>query len=354
MTEILKQYVSANPLGSLTTFNFYRLFGRFDKVILSFILITLFLALKSPDQALHSVLDTGMSLVSVGPFILLSILLGAYIKASGLDQQIARVFSQSPVKSIILASVLGGLSPFCSCGVIPLIAGLLISGVPLAPVMAFWIASPLMDPEMFILTTAVLGLDFALVKTAAAISMALMAGFIIHGLRHTSLFQTILREEFNRGCNRAGIGNKTEILLLFWQDRERLQEFRQQSLTTGYFLLKWLAVAFLLESIMISYLPAEMIAGHLGGDRWWAIPASTLVGIPAYMNGYAALPMLSALLEKGMDPGAGLAFIIAGGATSIPAAMAVFSLVKKKVFIAYISFALVGALLSGVFLGPLL
>lgn len=354
MNETLEQHILKNRHGLLSRFNIFRLIFRMDKVILSFILIAVSLALTAPDQVLISLQETGLSLVSVGPFILLSVLLAAYIKASGLDHQIARIFSQSPVKSIILASVLGGLSPFCSCGVIPLIAGLLVSGVPLAPVMAFWIASPLMDPEMFILTTAVLGLDFALVKTFAAIGMALLAGFTIHSLRQTSLFQTVLREDYSRGCNSGGGAGNTEITLRFWQDSERLNTFWQQSGATGYFLFKWLAVAFLLESIMINYLPAEMIADNLSGDQWWAIPASTLVGIPAYMNGYAALPMMSALLEKGMDPGAGLAFIIAGGATSIPAAMAVFSLVRKKVFFAYISFALVGALLSGLLLGPLL
>ena len=65
---------------------------------------------------------------------------------------------------VVFASLMGALSPFCSCGVIPLIAALLASGVPLAPVMAFWLASPLMDPSMFLITTGVLGLQFAIAK----------------------------------------------------------------------------------------------------------------------------------------------------------------------------------------------
>ncbi|PHZ85739.1 permease [Paremcibacter congregatus] len=349
MNEIYEQDILARK-----PFNPFRILRRWDKVVLAILLITLVLALTSQQQALNSVTGTGLSLLSVAPFILLSVLLAAYIKATGLDQQIARAFSYSPVRSIFFAAILGALSPFCSCGVIPIIAGLLISGVPLAPVMAFWLASPLMDPEMFILTSAVMGFDFAVVKTIAALGIALFAGFVIHFFRHLPMFQTVLREGYASGCGGPKAPESGVISLKFWQEKARLAEFKKQSLSTGWFLAKWLTLAFLLESIMLRYLPANGVAAHLNGDQWWTLPLSALVGIPAYLNGYAALPTLSALLDKGMDPSAGLTFVIAGGATSIPAAMAVFSLVKKKVFAAYIVFALSGAILSGVLLGPLL
>lgn len=349
MNEIYEQHILMRK-----PFSVYRVLQRVDKVVLAILLIALGLAVKSPEQAWTSVTGTGLSLLSVAPFILLSVLLAAYIKATGLDQQIARAFSHSPVKSIFFAAFLGALSPFCSCGVIPIIAGLLVSGVPLAPVMAFWLASPLMDPEMFILTAAVMGMDFAVVKTIAAVGIALFSGFILHFFRDLPMFQTVLRDGYSGGCGGPKAPQAAAISLKFWREEARLVDFKRQSISTGGFLAKWLTLAFLLESIMIIYLPADGVAAHLNGDQWWSIPVSALVGIPAYLNGYAALPTLSALLEKGMDPSAGLTFVIAGGATSIPAAMAVFSLVKKKIFIAYIVFALTGAMVSGLLLGPLL
>ena len=78
---------------------------------------------------------------------------------------------------IVSASLFGALSPFCSCGVIPIIAALLAMGVPLAPVMAFWVSSPLMAPDMFFLTAGELGLGFAAGKTLAAVGIGLLAGF---------------------------------------------------------------------------------------------------------------------------------------------------------------------------------
>ena len=99
---------------------------------------------------------------------------------------------------------------------------------------------------------------------------------------------------------------------------------------------------------MVAYVPAEAIAQYLGGDSLWAIPAAVIVGVPAYLNGYAAIPTVGALVDLGMQPGAGLAFMVAGGVTSIPAAMAVFALVKRPVFLWYLTLGLSGSLVAGV------
>ena len=94
--------------------------------------------------------------------------------------------------------------------------------------------------------------------------------------------------------------------------------------------------------------PADLIAGTLGADSLWAIPTAVLVGIPAYLNGYAALPLVGGLIDMGISPGAGMAFLVSGGVTSIPAAIAVFALVKKPVFTLYIILALAGGSLAGI------
>jgi uncharacterized membrane protein YraQ (UPF0718 family) len=73
-----------------------------------------------------------------------------------------------------------------------------------------------------------------------------------------------------------------------------------------------------------------------------------LVGAPAYLNGYAAVPLVDALLNQGMSQGAAMSFVIAGGVSCIPAAIAVWALVKPRVFIAYLSFAIVGAITAGI------
>ncbi|CAN5270757.1 hypothetical protein BH24ACT16_BH24ACT16_01250 [soil metagenome] len=71
------------------------------------------------------------------------------------------------------------------------------------------------------------------------------------------------------------------------------------------------------------------------------------MGIPTHLNGYAAIPTVGGLMELGMSEGAALAFMTAGGVTSIPAAMAVFALVHKRVFAWYLALALACSMLAG-------
>jgi uncharacterized membrane protein YraQ (UPF0718 family) len=285
---------------------------------------------------------------SVGPFLLVSAALAAYAAASGADAVIARAFTGSPARMIVLAALFGALSPFCSCGVIPLIAALLAMGVPLAPVMAFWLASPIMSPEMFVLTWGILGPEFALAKTAAAIGLGLLGGGVTQALT-ARLGPEVLREGAGGGsCSaRAKARGKAPVAWAFWEDAARRQTFWRDLWRTLRFLGQWLFLAFLLESLMLALVPAEAIATHLGGSGPGPILLATLVGVPAYLNGYAALPLVSGLMTQGLQPGAAMAFLVAGGVTSIPAAMAVWALVRPQVFALYLGLALVGAFLAG-------
>jgi len=79
------------------------------------------------------------------PYILFAVLLIAWLKAAGAEAMIANAFKGREVRMIFLAAAFGGLAPFCSCEVIPFIAGLLALGAPLSAVMAFWLSSPLID-----------------------------------------------------------------------------------------------------------------------------------------------------------------------------------------------------------------
>jgi uncharacterized membrane protein YraQ (UPF0718 family) len=135
------------------------------------------------ENQLLSILNSVFnSFKDIWPFLLLTIPLAVLIQLSGVSRHIKRILGYRPVIAIILATLIGAFSPFCSCGVIPIIATLLISGVPLAPVMAFWIASPSMDPEIFFLSVATLGWDLAIWRLVSTMLISLSAGFITHYL----------------------------------------------------------------------------------------------------------------------------------------------------------------------------
>ncbi|UCE24475.1 MAG: permease [Candidatus Zixiibacteriota bacterium] len=121
-------------------------------------------------------------LIHLWPYLLITVPLAAIINVAGFSKYISRALGAKPLTAISLAAAVGAFSPFCSCGVIPVIASLLLGGVPLAPVMTFWIASPSMDPEIFFLSVGMLGWKMAVWRLVATLLMSLGAGYITHFL----------------------------------------------------------------------------------------------------------------------------------------------------------------------------
>lgn len=312
------------------------------------LLLLIVVALFDPAQFLPTVTFTGWALTGTAPFIAFAVLAVAYLKASGAETLLARAFEGNPARMIVMAALLGGLSPFCSCEVIPFIAALLAVGAPLGAVMAFWLASPLMDPAMFAITSGTLGFDFALAKTFAAIGLGMFGGFGVMLAANTPLFADPLRKRpAVRGCCGVQKPFSGQPVWKFWNEAPRRSVFNETAIENALFLTKWLTLAYVIEALMLHYIPADIIAGVLGGDGITPILLGALVGAPAYLNGYAAVPLVDALLAQGMTQGAAMSFVIAGGVSCIPAAIAVWALVKPRIFVAYLSFAIIGAVVAG-------
>ncbi|WP_163849073.1 permease [Pseudooceanicola aestuarii] len=332
--------------------NYRSLRARIDGAWLAVAVILALIALLDPPQTLPSIAFTGNALLHTLPFITFAVLAIGYLKATGAETLLARAFQGQELRMIPLAALLGGLSPFCSCEVIPFIAALLAVGTPLSAVMAFWLASPLMDPAMFSITAGTLGLDFALAKTVAAVGLGAMGGLVVMSMKRSVVFADPLREQpAVGGCCGVKQPFQGRPVWRFWNEPPRRETFRETTLTNALFLLKWLTLAYLLESIMLQYVPADWIAGVLGGTGPMPVILGALVGAPAYLNGYAAVPLVAGLLDQGMAQGAAMSFVIAGGVSCIPAAVAVWALVKPRIFAAYLGLAITGAMLAGLIWG---
>lgn len=329
------------------------------------------------------------------PVFLISILLSVLIRALKLDGMIRRAFDARVGVAILLATLVGAFSPFCSCTVVPVIAGLLMSGVPLAPIMAFWVASPTMDPEIFALSVGILGWPLALVRLGATLVLSLAAGYVTLALGRTSLLQRVLPQEAKAkeaesccdavplpvrppefavaapaagsvlpvaagetavgSCGTSSCAIPLPVSQPGWQAQlvasfqeiawpEFGREMGQQSWSLG----RWLLLAFVMEALIVLYVPQEAVATLLGDSNFWAVPLAALIGIPLYLNNMGALPIVAGLLAQGMQPGAAIAFLIAGPVTTIPAMTAVWGVVKRRVFALYLGVALLGAIVLGV------
>ena len=141
---------------------------------------------------------------------------------------------------------------------------------------------------------------------------------------------------------------KSEPLVLsFWGEQSRVTNFCKECWETGWLLLKWMSFAFLLESLILAPIPAETVTQWFGGDSGWTITFRPTIGIPAYLNGFAVIPLVAGLIEKGMVPGTAMAFMVTGGVTFNPAAMGVHALVRRDVSFSDLIFRLGAEFLAG-------
>ncbi len=349
------------------------------------------------------------SFLHIWPYLLITIPLAVVVQITGAAKSIKRIFNRNPLVSILLATIVGAFSPFCSCGVIPIITSLLIGGVPIAPVMSFWIASPSMDPEIFFLSIATLGWKLSVWRLATTFIISLSAGYITLFIMHKGwLDENVLRnnrvmkakniwrilwDKAKEGVKRRFAISKERIpanVQLSIINNSRLEqakvnccvsiekiaiESRQDILNTApncisceshtsvpdslrkkllnetwkatSLVVKFMALAFFVNALITFYLPEDFLNKILGMNGSFSVVIAAIIGIPAYTSNITALPLISGLLSLGMNPGAALSFLIAGPTTTLPAMIAVWGIAKRKVFLLYLSFSLIGALLFG-------
>lgn len=315
------------------------------------------LALWRPGFALDTAQFVVLGMIHVTPLVIPGILLAAWITASGASDQVAAVFHGRTVQTVIGATVVGALLPVCGVTVLPLMAGLLAARVPLAPVMAFWLASPITGPAMLSATVATLGWEFAIGKALAAIGLGLFGGGMTVLVASRDWAMSPLRSNRIVGSLGAQCGGCSEDSPGFdpriWRDPARRARFIRESWSITRLILLVLTPAFAAEYLLNAWLEPNAVAAYVGRDSAFAVPLAVVVGGPAYIDGYSALPLTRALLEHGMSSGAAMAFLVSGGVVSIWGAMAIFPVLKLKPFLLYLALAAVGSMVSGWAFGAL-
>ena len=285
-----------------------------------------------PEVNTDMLYAVGKGLQSLLPVVGISALLaGALTVGRWADRSLAWL-KGGTLRAVVIASLIGAITPVCGLGALPLIATLLRRGLPIAPVMAFWLSSPVTDPSMFLITAGILGLPFAVAKTVSAFSIGLLAGTVtwaLPGYRHAG--HTLMR---------------TEVLNQYDCEEDEAR-FWPAVWASARPIMQWLALALVLEIFFRRLVPDAWILTLFGTEAGTSIPLAVLLGAPMYLDGYAALPLVRALQEMGMSFGAALALMISGAAISLYAAAAVISIVRPRVFVLYASLALTGAWLAG-------
>jgi uncharacterized membrane protein YraQ (UPF0718 family) len=281
---------------------------------------------------------------------LLGVLVAALIKSFKWDKKLRGLIRRFGTASIFLAVGTGLVSPLCSCGIMPVVVSLIFGGVPLAPVFALLITSPLMSPDAFVITAGVLGREYAFGKLLSASAIGLAGGFAVLALQGRGW----IREEGLLGEERPDIREKcldgaepddprrgVEVTMNRWW------YFLLMVKDMGLLIGKYLLLAVVIEAAIVAFVPVEWVRGLVGTGGALSVLLATLAGVPIPLPQVAAVPVLHGLLDQGMDAGAAMAFLISGPVTSIPALVLLFSVFQRSVLWLYLTLSLLGAFLFG-------
>ena len=238
----------------------------------------------------------------------------------------------------IMASMLGIVTPFCSCSAIPLFLGFVESGVPLGVTFSFLIAAPMINEVAVILLYGMFGWKVAAIYIGTGLTIAIIAGLIIGKLKLEHWVEDWVY------ATKSGEG----------QDEEEKITFSQR-INMGYDAVNeivgkvWLYVALgiLVGAGAHGYVPQEFMAALMGKSAWYSVPLSVLIGIPLYSNAAGIVPIVSVLIEKGASLGTALAFMMSVIALSLPEMIILRKVLKLPLIATFIAIVGGGIMIVG-------
>ena len=310
---------------------------------------------------LSRVTDDVLGTIShVWPFLIISVVAAAavnvYVGTERASQLLKRRAGIATAGAVLVAT----LTPFCSCGTTAVLLGMLATSAPWAPLVAFMVASPLTSPSELIFSAGLFGWSFALVFFVGTIALGFFAGGVAGVLDRAGWLRNQARTSSNEdscaseSCQipqpvPASIGPGTASIAEFPPLRRRwkLDELGRELWTIGrkmaLFFLGFTAVGYL----AIEAIPTAWLSDHLGEGSVLAIPLAAVLGIPAYINTEASLPLVASLMAGGMGAGPAMAFLVTGAGTSVGAISGLFVIARARVVGLVVALLFVGAIALG-------
>ena len=238
----------------------------------------------------------------------------------------------------VLASMLGIVTPFCSCSAVPLFLGFVTTGVPLGVTFSFLIAAPMVNEVALVLLYGLFGWEVAAIYLGTGVLIAMVAGWVIGRLRmERHLEEWVFQIQ-------AGQVNLPETKQN-WADRMRYGWEAVREIVGKVWIYVILGIA--VGAGIHGYVPEGVMASFMGKSAWWSVPLSVVIGIPMYSNAAGIIPIVHALIEKGAALGTVLAFMMSVIALSFPEMIILRKVLKPRLIATFIGVVGAGILLVG-------
>ena len=238
----------------------------------------------------------------------------------------------------VLAALLGVVTPFCSCSAVPLFVGFVQAGVPLGITFSFLISAPMVNEVALALLLGLFGWKIALLYLALGLAVAVVAGWVIGRLRMEAWL-----EDWVRDMPRTVAAGGSDATTLAERVEAGLMATREIVGRVWPYVVAGIAIG----ATIHGYVPEDFMAGLMGREAWWSVPAAVLVGVPMYANAAGIIPVVEALLAKGAALGTVLAFMMSVIALSLPEMVILRRVLKLRLIAVFVGVVAVGILLVG-------
>jgi uncharacterized membrane protein YraQ (UPF0718 family) len=282
-------------------------------------------------------------MIQLGPYVVLGTLLAALLGQADLPRRWGRSMAHVGPGAVLGAACLGGASPLCTYGTVPVCVELVRAGASPSLALTFLSSSSLLNPQLFVVMAGGLGLHLALVHACGVLLLSLPVGILAGRLAPKSfLNREVLVSAQPETPSRPHSALRPAPRI---SDTSRGLSHHLIRLTETVGLHFVVGVS--LSAIVQTFVPADWISSLLGASHWYGVLLAGVLGVPFYACGGAAVPVVAGLLTQGMSPGAALAFFLAGPATRLTALAALGTLLNRRALIAYVAYVVVGAALAG-------
>ncbi|MBB6176917.1 hypothetical protein HNQ82_001747 [Anoxybacillus tengchongensis] len=236
----------------------------------------------------------------------------------------------------VLAALLGVVSPFCSCSTVPLFIGFVEAGIPLGVTFTFLISSPIVNEVSLVMLFSIFGWKIAVLYVLFGVLLAIVAGLIIGKLNLEKYIESYV---FNIKLGQSVVQQMTM--------RERLAYAKANVTDTVKKIWVFLLIGIGIGAWIHGYVPEDLLIRYAGKESIFAVPVAVILGVPLYSNAVGSLPMIEALMGKGMAPGTALSFMMAMTALSFPEMVLLRKVMKPQLIGIFVLIATVGIIAIG-------
>jgi uncharacterized protein len=239
----------------------------------------------------------------------------------------------------VMAAGLGVITPFCSCSAVPAFIGFVAAGVPIGVTLSFLIASPLANEIAIGLLWSLFGWQTAAIYVAAAVSIAIVAGWVLGRLHVERWVEPFVFETTLRGqAIDPAAGLTTE---------QRVAMGIEEVGTTLRRIWPYLLIGIGLGAIIHGWVPTDFFTTYANADNPFGVLVAVAIGIPLYSNAAGIMPLVEVLYSKGMPMGTVLAFMMAVVALSLPEMILLRRVLQPKLLALFIAVVATGIVVVG-------